>query len=61
MDKLTAWFRAQIGVRETGENNVIYNTHYYGGAVNGSQYPWCAAFIWDGFRENGLSHLFCGG
>ena len=61
MKKLTDWFLAQIGVTETGENNVIYNTHFYGRAVNGGAYPWCAAFIWDGFRETGLSGLFCGG
>ena len=61
MKKLTDWFLAQIGVTETGENNVIYNTHFYGRAVNGEAYPWCAAFIWDGFRETGLSGLFCGG
>ena len=61
MEKLTAWFRSQLGIRETGENNVIYNTHYYGGAVSGKGYPWCVTFIWDGFRQTGLSHLFCGG
>lgn len=61
MNKLTEWFRAQIGTREAGENNVIYNTRYYGREVSGSEYPWCVVFIWDGFREMGLSHLFCGG
>lgn len=61
IQKLTAWFRSQLGTRETGENNVIYNTHFYGREVNGGQYPWCCAFIWDGFRECGLSSLFCGG
>ena len=59
--KLTSWFRSQVGTRETGENNVIYNTHYYGGEVSGPQYPWCCSFIWDGFRQTGLSQLFCGG
>lgn len=61
VSKLTAWFRSQVGTREVGENNVVYNTHYYGGEVSGSQYPWCCAFIWDGFRQTGLSRLFCGG
>ena len=61
IEKLTAWFEAQIGTREAGENNVIYNTHFYGHPVTGSAYPWCVVFIWDGFRENGLSGLFCGG
>lgn len=61
MQKLTEWFNSQIGTKEVGENNVIYNTHFYGGPVNGSQYPWCMAFIWDGFRLNGMSNIFCGG
>lgn len=61
IDKLTAWFREQIGTKEAGENNVIYNTHYYGHEVQGPQYPWCMAFIWDGFRACGLSKLFLDG
>lgn len=36
---------AEIGTAETGTNNVKYNTWYYGGAVNGSAYPWCAVFV----------------
>jgi len=61
IERLAQWFTAQVGTRETGVNNVIYNTHYYGGAVSGEQYPWCCAFLWDGFRECGLSARFCGG
>lgn len=61
IEKLTEWFEKQVGVKEIPTNNVIYNTHYYGGPVNGSSYPWCCAFVWDGFRECGLSHLFVGG
>ena len=61
IQKLTAWFEAQEGTAERGENNVIYNTHYYGGPVMGASFPWCCAFIWDGFRECGLSRLFVGG
>lgn len=61
LQRLTAWFERQVGTAETGPNNVIYNTHYYDGAVSGDAYPWCCAFIWDGFRECGLSALFCGG
>jgi LysM repeat protein len=61
LDEITALFRAQIGVRETPVNNVIYNTDYYGGPVNGADYPWCCAFIWDVFRMAGHSDLFCGG
>lgn len=52
-----------IGVTEKpfGSNNVIFNTHYYGGAVSGSSYPWCCAFVWDIFRMCGLSRLFYDG
>ena len=61
IDVLEQKFREQLGTRETGENNVIYNTHYYGGPVQGGQYPWCCAFIWDVFRMAGRPALFCGG
>lgn len=61
IEKLTAWMLAQVGTRENGENNVIYNTDYYGREVQGPQYPWCMAFIWDGFQQTGLGRLFLGG
>lgn len=61
MKKLTEWFKQQVGTAETGQNNVIYNTIYYGGEVNGEQFPWCCAFIWVGFMKNDLSNYFCGG
>lgn len=53
----------QIGVEEQprGSNNVLYNTVYYGGAVSGSAFPWCCAFIWWLFAQLGLSNVFCGG
>ncbi len=36
---------AQLGIGDTkGNNNVKYNTWYYGKAVVGSSYPWCMAF-----------------
>lgn len=59
MDKAASY----IGTEENppGSNNVIFNTDYYGSAVSGSWYPWCAAFIWDIFRMCGLSHLFYDG
>ena len=39
--------KAEIGVKESpaNSNNVKYNTWYYGKSVNGSAYPWCAAFV----------------
>jgi hypothetical protein len=52
-----------LGVTESpaNSNNVKYNTAYYGKAVNGSNYAWCAAFVWWLFREAGASELFYGG
>ena len=43
----------EIGVKETGNNNVKYNTEYYGKAVNGDAYPWCAVFVWWVFKHSG--------
>lgn len=38
--------RSQIGVREVGSSNQVkYNTWYYGSAVRGTAYPWCAVFV----------------
>lgn len=53
----------EIGTKESpaNSNNVKYNTWYYGKSVNGSAYPWCAAFICWLFNEIGASKLFCGG
>lgn len=42
-------------------NNVIFNTDYYGGPVSGSDYPWCVVFVWDIFKMCGASDLFYGG
>ena len=52
-----------VGVKESpaNSNNVIFNTHYYGQPVSGSDYPWCCVFIWDIFRLCGASSLFYGG
>jgi len=52
-----------IGVFESppNSNNVIFNTEYYGKPVSGSNYPWCAVFIWYVFKHAGASKLFCDG
>ena len=50
----------EIGVKETGNNNVKYNTEYYGKAVNGDAYPWCAVFVWWVFKHSGASSIFYG-
>lgn len=53
----------QIGTTESpaGSNKVKYNTAYYGTAVSGANYPWCATFVWWLFDQTGLSSLFYGG
>ena len=61
LSDLVKLFERQVGIQETPVNNVIYNTDYYGTQVNGDQYPWCAAFIWDVFRMAGQSKLFLNG
>ncbi len=52
-----------VGVKENprNSNNVIFNTHFYGGPVRGAAYPWCCAFVWDIFRMAGASGLFYDG
>lgn len=43
----------EVGITEypPNSNNVRYNTWYYGKEVNGSAYPWCAAFVsWCGWK-----------
>lgn len=53
--------RSYVGIAEKPNNDVIFNTAYYGHAVNGSQYPWCCVFVWYVFKQVGASQLFCGG
>ncbi len=55
--------RSYLGVKENppNSNNVIFNTHYYGGPVNNRSLHWCVAFVWDIFRMAGASALFFGG
>lgn len=48
----------EVGVVEQYNNNVKYNTEYYGKVVNGNGYPWCCAFVWWVFKQAGASHLF---
>ena len=47
VDDILKIAKAEIGVKESpaNSNNVKYNTWYYGKSVNGSAYPWCAAFV----------------
>ena len=49
------------GVTDDGNNNVIFNTDYYGHEVSGSSYQWCCVFVWDVFRMAGCSDAFYDG
>lgn len=62
-DKILEVAKTQIGVKEypPNSNNVKYNTAYYGRAVSGNAYPWCAVFVWWVFRTAGVSNLYFGG
>ena len=47
VNELLAIAKNEIGTKESpaNSNNVKYNTWMYGKPVNGSAYPWCAAFV----------------
>lgn len=47
---------AEVGTSEypPNSNDVKYNTWYYGKAVSGSAYPWCAAFVSWLFKDTDL-------
>ena len=55
--------RKYIGTKESppNSNNVVFNTDYYGKNVDGSQFSWCAVFVWDMFRMCNVSNLYYGG
>lgn len=42
--KLVSYEYSQVGKSENGNNNIIYNTWYYGRPVSGNGYAWCQAF-----------------
>lgn len=44
-DEFVAVAQSQVGVRESGNNNVKYNTWYYGHEVSGDGYAWCDVFV----------------
>ena len=46
-DMVVATALAEVGVKESpkNSNNVKYNTWFYGHAVKGDAYPWCAVFV----------------
>lgn len=47
VNRIIAIANGELGMSEypPNSNNVKYNTWFYGHAVQGSKYPWCAAFI----------------
>lgn len=62
-EKILTLARAELGNREfpPSSNTVKYNTAYYGRTVSGSNYAWCAVFIWWLFKQAGASNLYYGG
>ena len=51
---------SQLGVHEEGNNNVLYNTWFYGHPVSG-QYPWCSVFVswcFNQLNAKDLLHVF---
>lgn len=62
-ETILALAKKYIGLKESppNSNNVIFNTKYYGRAVNGGNYSWCCVFVWYLFQEAGASELFYGG
>lgn len=53
----------EIGTKESpaNSNKVKYNTWYYGRAVSGSSYPWCAVWVQWIFAQCGCSSLLNNG
>lgn len=62
-EKILDLARSELGTVEypPSSNKVKYNTAYYGSAVSGSQFKWCAVFIWWLFQQAGASRLYYGG
>lgn len=59
--EILSFAEKQIGVVEKYDNDVVYNTEYYGRKVSGSEYPWCCVFIWYLFNSCGAADLFYDG
>lgn len=60
IEKVIATAEKYIGT--TSKNNdVLFNTAYYGHEVSGADYPWCVVFQWYIFHEAGLSKYFFNG
>ena len=60
IDDVLALAKKQVGVMEkpANSNNVKYNTWFYGHAVYGSDYSWCATFIvWLFYHSDGAQYV----
>jgi hypothetical protein len=58
-DQLVTYALSQVGVGDSkGNNNVVYNTWYYGRSINGSGYAWCAAFVSYCANQAGLLNTY---
>ena len=60
-EKILEIARGEIGTVESAPGRVKYNTEYYGRAVSGGNYAWCAVFVWWCFRQAGAPGLYYGG
>lgn len=60
-DEVIKFAQSCVGIKEAKENDVVFNTVYYGGPVSGPDYPWCVAFLWYVFTAAGAGNLFYGG
>ena len=47
----------EIGTKATNIKKCKYNTAFYGSAVSGSAYDWCAVFIWWLFKQAGAADM----
>ena len=59
-EKVLEVARTQIGTKATNVKRCKYNTEYYGMEVSGSNFDWCAAFVWWVFKHAGGADLLYG-
>ena len=59
-EKVLEVARTQIGVKATNVKRCKYNTEYYGTEVSGSNFDWCAVFVWWVFKHAGGADLLYG-
>jgi hypothetical protein len=55
-ERILSIARGEIGTKAIDVKKCVYNTWFYGGAVSGSEYDWCAAFVcWVFYQANALN------